>query len=307
MGLECIIAYVSKINWRRGDSCVLRNIIYTRMKVVQVTVLILVTLIMIFSENWVPIASAEYWEDEDWIMEEMEEIEETPVFYDVSDMQAWNMVNLEIHYIGSLLEKSKGKGVTTKNTLNFSGDLVLYDIIDGYAYLPSGRNIYKIAAEMFGCIEKVGPTEEVLDAYRTVYFSSSKARKHNIELVAHFLDGTVIEPRKTFSYNQTTGPRSYEMGYQIATVIVNGEYSQDYGGGVCQVSSTIYAAIMHDSNISIKARRPHGLEVTYLPDDMDATVSYGGIDLKFINNYPFAVVLHVTCEEGVCMVMITRE
>ena len=259
---------------------------------------------MLFSQNWMAVASAEYWENEDWLVDEEEEI---PVYYDVSDMKARNMVNLEIHYIGSLLKKSKGKGVTTKGSLNFSGDLVLYDIIDGYAYLPSGRNIYKIAADQFGCIEKVGPNEDVLNAYRTVYFSSSKERKHNIELVAQFLDGTVIGSGKTFSYNKTTGPRSFEMGYEVATVIVNGEYSQDYGGGVCQVSSTIYAAIMHDANIYVKARRPHGLEVAYLPYDMDATVSYGGIDLKFINNYSFPVVLHVTCEEGVCLVMVTRE
>ena len=79
-----------------------------------------------------------------------------------------------------------------------------------------------------------------------------------------------------------------------------------YGGGVCQVSSTIYAAILHNKNFKVTARKPHGLPATYIPVDMDATVSYGSVDLKFVNKYPFKVRLNVKSEDGVCLVTITR-
>ncbi|MBQ8299194.1 MAG: VanW family protein [Clostridia bacterium] len=223
-----------------------------------------------------------------------------------ADMTSWNMPNLPIQYIGTLTERTKAKGVTTKGGLYFKNSIPVYDIIDGFAYFPSGRNIYKMEVERFMGFEEVGPLNQTLAAYRTVYYTSGRGRKHNIELVSSILDGTIIESGATFSYNNTTGPRSAGMGYQIATVIENGQYVEGYGGGVCQVSSTIYAAIMHDPNINVTSRRKHGLEVTYLPYGMDATVSYGSIDLKFVNNYPFSVKLNVFAMDGVCMVTLTK-
>ncbi len=222
------------------------------------------------------------------------------------DMKSWNMPNLQIQYIATLSERTKSQGVTTKGGLYFKGSIPVYAIIDGYAYFPSGRNIYKMSVDKFVYFEEIGPMHQTLAAYRTVYYSSASGRKHNIELVSSILDGTIIESGATFSYNQTTGPRSAGMGYKIAAVIENGQYVDGYGGGVCQVSSTIYAAIMHDPNINVTSRRKHGLEVTYLPYDMDATVSYGSVDLKFVNNYPFSVKLNVYAMDGVCMVTLTK-
>lgn len=222
------------------------------------------------------------------------------------DMKTWNMQNLQIQFIGTLAARTKSQGVTTKSALYFKDSIPIYGIIDGYAYFPSGQHIYKMPIEKFASIEEIGPMHETLAAYRTVYYSSSSGRKHNIELVSSILDGTVIESGATFSYNNTTGPRSANRGYRIATVIENGEYVDGYGGGVCQVSSTVYAAVMHDPNLEVTSRRKHGLDVSYIPYGMDATVSYGSIDLKFVNNYPFAVRLNVYASEGVCMVTLTR-
>lgn len=224
----------------------------------------------------------------------------------VEDMQKWNMANLPIQYLGTLKERTAGSGVTTKSKLYFKDIIPIYDIINGEAYFPSGQNIFKISLDKFSEIENVGKSYNVLAAYRTIYYSSSSSRKHNIALVSSFLDGCIINANSTFSYNKTTGPRSASKGYEMAPVISNGQYVDGYGGGVCQVSSTIYAAIMNHRNFEVTARREHGLPVSYLPTDMDATVSYGSIDLKFINRNPFAVQLNVKSENGVCLVTITR-
>lgn len=225
----------------------------------------------------------------------------------VEDMQSWNMINLEIRYLGMLVGKVTGDGVTNKSRLYFQGAIPIYDIIDGYAYFPSGRNIYKISIENFSEIQNVGSSYEIVAAYRTVFFSSNSNRKYNIRLVSSIIDGTVVGSGRTFSYNKTTGPRDESAGYKLAGVISNGDLVQDYGGGVCQVSSTIYAAIMHSSDLHVSARKPHGKEVTYLPLGMDATVSYAGVDLKFTNNFPFPIKINVSSENSTCLVVITRE
>lgn len=247
-----------------------------------------------------------------WVLESVVELDYRPIYnypateLTLDELKAWNMPNIPIKYIGTLLKRSKAQGVTKGGGLYFQDSIPVYGIIDEYAYFPSGRHIYKMNVDKFLSFEEIGPTHETIAAYRTVYYSSSRGRKHNIELVSSILDGTVIESGETFSYNKTTGPRSERNGYEIATVIQNGEYVDDFGGGVCQVSSTIYAAIMNNPNLDVISRKPHGLEVTYLPYGMDATVSYGSIDLRFVNNYPFSIKLNVYAMDGVCMVTLTK-
>ncbi|MBO5143176.1 MAG: VanW family protein [Clostridia bacterium] len=224
----------------------------------------------------------------------------------VDQMTMHNMPDLPIQYVGTLEKRTGGQGVTTKSKLYFKDEIPIYDIIDGFAYFPSGKHIYKISIDKFSKIKNIGSNYEILAAYRTIFYSSSSARKHNIYLVSTYLDGVTIGAGKTFSYNSITGSRSASKGYLEAPVIMNGEYVPGYGGGVCQVSSTIYAAVKNQEMFNVTEREEHGLQVSYLPLNMDATVSYGSIDLKFINNYPFDVKLNVKSEEGVCLVTITR-
>lgn len=248
-----------------------------------------------------------------FVKEDVVTFEFTPAFVlqetnlTIADMQKENMCDLPIQYLGTLATRVPGEGVTVKSSLYFQGELPIYTIIDHYAYFPSGRNIYKIALDNFTELKNVGASYDILAAYRTVYFDSSQSRKHNIALVATYLDGTIISSGKTFSYNRTTGPRNASMGYEKAGVISNGDIVQDYGGGVCQVSSTIYAAVKNTQGIRVTARKPHGVEVLYLPVNMDATVSYDSVDFKFVNEFPFSIELHVTTENSTCLVTITRK
>lgn len=230
-----------------------------------------------------------------------------PSVYSVKDMKKSNIINLPIQYLGTLAEKTPGDGVTVASQLFFRDELPIIDIIDGYAFFPVAQNIYKIAIDKFSEIQNVGKDYEILAAYRTTYYGSEAGRKHNIFLVSSFLDGTIIPPGKTFSYNKTTGPRSKAMGYQLGGAYQNGELIQDYGGGVCQVSSTIYASVLNQDNFKVTARKKHGGDgVSYLPEGMDATVSFGSVDLKFINDNPFSVKLNVRAENSTCLVTITR-
>ncbi len=240
-------------------------------------------------------------------------------FYDEHDMTKKNMTNLSIHYIGAIETNQIAQGVTNKRDLEeviaISVDdtgnycLPIYDVIGEYAYFPIAQHIYKLHIQCFTSFVWVSGNvvpQEIIGAYRTYYGHSSDNRKFNIEKVSSIVDGTVIEPGERFSYNETTGPRDKKAGYKLATVFSNGKKKDGYGGGVCQVSSTIYGAIYGNKNFTKVNRYPHSLEVTYIPEDMDATVSYKSQDLAFTNNYLFAIRLRVIAKDGVLIVFIQR-
>jgi vancomycin resistance protein YoaR len=97
------------------------------------------------------------------------------------------------------------------------------------------------------------------------------------------LDGVVLTPGEEFSFNKTVGERTASAGYKEALIIVNDEFVPGLGGGVCQVSSTLYNAV-ENANLTITERHPHSLEITYVPPGQDATVAYPYLDFKFANN-----------------------
>src|SRR6185312_5721059 len=102
-------------------------------------------------------------------------------------------------------------------------------------------------------------------------------------LVAHLIDGTLVAPGSTFSFNGTTGDRSAEKGFLEAPVIVNGELQTGLGGGVCQVSTTVFNAAF-EAGLPITARTNHALYISHYPQGRDATVNYPDVDLKFVND-----------------------
>ena len=123
----------------------------------------------------------------------------------------------------------------------------------------------------------------LLSAYTTYFDPTNVGRTYNIRVAAAALDGLLVPPGQEFSFNDVVGPRSSDAGYKNAKVIINAEFVEGIGGGVCQVSSTLYNAILL-SNLEILDRTNHSLPVGYVPLGRDATVVYGAIDLKFRNN-----------------------
>lgn len=123
----------------------------------------------------------------------------------------------------------------------------------------------------------------VVASYTTRFPASQANRNHNIYQAAKAIDGLVLMPGEVFSYNDTVGPRNGRAGYRIAPVLVMGRKVPGIGGGICQVSSTIYnAALLAD--MQVVSRTHHAIPVGYIPAGRDATVNYGSIDLRLRNN-----------------------
>ncbi|PLS09582.1 VanW family protein [Neobacillus cucumis] len=137
----------------------------------------------------------------------------------------------------------------------------------------------RVDSELLGTIrsEKIG-------TYVTTFNSHNKERNHNIYLAAKAINNYVMFPGEVFSFNKVVGKRTAEKGYLPATVIVKGELSEDFGGGICQVSSTLFNAV-DNAGIKVIHRYSHSREVSYVPPRRDATVSWNGPDLIFKNEY----------------------
>jgi vancomycin resistance protein YoaR len=122
----------------------------------------------------------------------------------------------------------------------------------------------------------------VVGTYTTTY-GGDASRIHNVQLVANLLDDHLIAPGEVFSFNQTTGERNAGKGFQEAPVIINGELKTGIGGGVCQVSTTVFNSAF-EAGLSIEERTNHALYISHYPTGRDATVNYPGTDLKFKND-----------------------
>ncbi len=127
-----------------------------------------------------------------------------------------------------------------------------------------------------------------LGKYTTDFSSSSSNRAYNVSLAAESINNKILMPGEEFSYNNTIGNPNAERGYKIAGIYENGKTSEGVGGGICQVSSTLYSAVLY-ADLEIVERHNHSLTVAYVPNGQDATVSYGVIDFRFKNNTEYPV------------------
>lgn len=131
---------------------------------------------------------------------------------------------------------------------------------------------------------------KVIAKYSTSFAGSSAGRCANIALAAEKIDGYVLNPGDRFSYNRVVGPRTAEAGFKTAHVYVGTKVVDGIGGGICQVSSTLYNAVVM-ADLKTVSRTNHSIPVNYVPLGRDATVSYGTIDYVFENNknYPVSI------------------
>ncbi|MEW9050988.1 MAG: VanW family protein [Neobacillus sp.] len=120
--------------------------------------------------------------------------------------------------------------------------------------------------------------------YLTSFNPRNITRTTNIELAVEAINNHVVFPGETFSFNRVVGKRTVEKGYKKAKVIVRGEFAEDIGGGICQVSSTLFNAV-DSAGLKITQRFSHSRNVSYIPPGRDATVSWYGPDFEFLNTY----------------------
>jgi vancomycin resistance protein YoaR len=122
----------------------------------------------------------------------------------------------------------------------------------------------------------------LVSSYET-FFGGVPNRIHNVQLVSHLVDEQLIPPGKEWSFNGATGARTADKGFLEAPVIINGELQTGLGGGVCQVSTTVFNAA-YEAGLKITARTNHALYISHYPQGRDATVDYPSVDLKFVND-----------------------
>lgn len=132
----------------------------------------------------------------------------------------------------------------------------------------------------------VEPLEETVATFSTNILDKDSGRQTNISITCSVLNGTVVKAGETFSFCDTVGKATPERGYKEAKVFdADGNVQLGLGGGNCQVSSTLYNAVLQDSNFEVIERHPHSNHVYYVEEGKDAAVACGSVDFKFKNNY----------------------
>lgn len=142
--------------------------------------------------------------------------------------------------------------------------------------------------------------------FYTSYITSSPERKNNISVAANALDNTFIDVGGEFSFNDTVGARTEARGYKKAKIIVGGKFVDGVGGGVCQVSTTLYNAALL-SGLKITEYHSHSLPVSYIAPSFDAMVNSGSADLRFINDTHNPVIIKATANESTIRITLYGE
>ncbi|WP_343763016.1 VanW family protein [Clostridium oceanicum] len=145
--------------------------------------------------------------------------------------------------------------------------------------------------------DKLSSVSTQVGSYSTNYGGSQPGRKNNIELATQAINGTTIMPGDVFSFNGIVGERTSEKGYQAAPVIIKDKLEPGIGGGICQVSTTLFNAV-DKAGLESTERTHHTLPVHYVPEGKDATVDFGNIDYKFKNNFSSPVYIESYTSNG---------
>lgn len=182
---------------------------------------------------------------------------------------------IEPEIVGISLNKKEAKKILEENKNSTS----VYEI-------PAKITMPQVTAKMLE--DKY--VNKIISTFSTSFAGSSANRCANIALAAAKINGYVINPGKRFSYNTVVGPRTAAAGFKSAHVYVGNEVVDGIGGGICQVSSTLYNSVVF-ADLKIVLRTNHSMPVGYVPLGRDATVSYGSIDFVFENNkkYPVSI------------------
>lgn len=185
-----------------------------------------------------------------------------------------------VHVEMSDIEKALGEGKT-----NFK-----VPVIKKYPEIRTEA----FSKELFG---------DVLGSYTSKYNSSIVGRTKNVTLAASKINGVLLNPGDVFSYNNIVGPRTAQRGFSVATVYTSSGLQEELGGGICQVSSTLYNAVLY-ADLKIVERKNHMYTVAYVKNGLDATVAYGLIDFKFENSLNSPVKVVTSAVNGVLTVTL---
>ena len=144
---------------------------------------------------------------------------------------------------------------------------------------------------------------DMLSTFSTRYDASNVPRTTNLKLAVEKINGAVVMPGEIFSYNKTVGKRTAEAGYKDAAGYQGGKVVPMIGGGICQISSTLYDAVVL-ANLDIVERHNHGFLTSYIGAGKDATVVYGALDFKFKNTRNYPITIKASAQNGIAKIEI---
>ena len=144
---------------------------------------------------------------------------------------------------------------------------------------------------------------DLLSSFSTKYDETNVPRSTNLKLAMAKLDGVVVMPGEVCSYNETLGKRTVAAGYKYANGFAGGKVVPMLAGGICQISSTLYDAVLY-ANLEIVERYNHMFQAEYVEPGKDATVVYGSLDFKFKNTRQYPIMIKTTCSGGVADIKI---
>ena len=184
-----------------------------------------------------------------------------------------------IIYNNSNKKNSTNKNTNSENNTNITTSRISTNVNEEQAK----NRVSNILQNQNEIIQNTS-TEKEISTYSTTIKDKSSGRLNNISITCSTLNNTIIHSGETFSFNEVVGKPTAEKGYQEASVIIDHKTEKGIGGGNCQVSSTLYNAVLAVPSLVITERHEHGKDVTYVPEGKDAAVSYGSLDLKFRND-----------------------
>ena len=211
------------------------------------------------------------------------------------------------HFVESGMKEGRVANATfnvkayMKNNPDLVGLLKSHDLTLYFKhYVNSGKKEGRIALYQKG----QEPKEGVLGSH-TTYYDVTESRAVNVELAASRINGMVIRPGESFSYSDSVGDRTRENGYVEGPMFVGGKEVPGVGGGICQVSTNLYAAMVF-AQITPTEHHYHSLPVEYAPTGLDAVISKGYLDLRFKNTYDYDIVIEAVAKDGVLTVSLLK-
>lgn len=184
-------------------------------------------------------------------------------------------------------------GVDFKISLEDAKTMIASEAKDEYV-IPLHIIVPNVTTNMIG----TEAFPDLLSSFSTRYAASNRNRTTNLMLAANKINGTVLMPGETFSYNRVVGERTISAGYKEAPIYVEGRVEDGLGGGICQITSTLYNAVVY-ANLEITQRTNHQFVPSYVSASRDATVVYGSLDFQFKNNRNYPIKLICSVSSGV--------
>lgn len=199
--------------------------------------------------------------------------------------------------------ENKAKSTETAMNIKSTEEILATELPEASISETDVKMVKSAATEKKSAEQK--SKRQVIGTYTTEY-EDNISRAVNVELAAERINGVKLQPGEKFSFSNTILERTAENGYVNGPVFVKGKEVQGIGGGVCQVSSTLYAAMV-DAGLKATERHAHSMPVDYVPQNLDATIAGDYLDLKFTNTFSQTLLIEAQAENGTLTVTLVLE